>query len=292
MRILPIILIIALIFLPACITTDSIQKKNDSYADKISQEESFMVEQGAGAAVATKIILEKSPQKDIHTESARKTINLSVEALPDLTIKESDRWEKIATDLILGNEKGLEAKRIRLIQSENEKIKLKKKLEEGESKLLDVYAQLQSEQEDRIEEMKRDQELKKDLVKYFFYAAAVCVLAGGILSYFLGIKMGINAIIAGGFFSLAAYLVTQPFFSYMAAGFAVTMFVGTIYYVWGKVYPEKTLERQVKVIEKMGQSGDARKRDAAKIFKDEMGSSLAESKSEKAHRELVRKLKK
>lgn len=292
MRILPIILIFSLILLSACVTTDSIQKKNDGYTEKIAQEESYIVQQGAGAAVATKMILEKGNLTDIYTVSAKKTISISVDALPNLTLNERLKWEQIADDLIKGNEESLKLKGEELIQSENKQIELKKKLEEGKARLLDVYARREAKHKEELKDMERNNALKKDLVKYFFYAAAVCVLAGGVLSCIFGFKLGLNVFIAGAFFSLAAYLITQPFFCYLAAGMAIIMFAGTLYFLWGQARPKNTLKRQIKVIERMENSTDSRQRESAKVFKKEMKRSLAESKSEKRHKALVKELKK
>jgi len=269
--------------------TDHNSKINE-ISNKIGQEQSYRQEQASGAIHATKKILDDSPNEDIHTESARKTIDIAEKAALPLSIEERSRWDEVAEELLEGSTAKLEKVQKELIQSENKQSELKKKLEKAESERLVFYERLQRDADARIEELKQNQELKKKLMMYFGGAAAVCVVAGAILSYFLGVKIGLHAFAAAGCFGLASYLITLNYFGYIAAGMAVIIFCGIGYYVWGRLRPEKTMAKTADVLEKMEKSPEEHKANAARLVKKEISNSLTGKEGE-AHKKYVKEVK-
>jgi len=277
------------LFLTACINTDYNSEVNE-ISNKIGQEQSYRQEQASGAIHATKKILDDSPNEDIHTESARKTIDIAEKASSPLSIEERSRWDEVAEELLGGSTAKLEKVQKELIQSENKQSDLKKKLQKAESERLVFYERLQRDADARIEELKQNQELKKKLMMYFAGLAAISVIAGGVLTWILGFRIGLNAFIAAGFFGLAAYLITQTFFAYIASGFAIVMFLGTGYYIWGRLRPEKTMAKTADVLEKMEKSPEGHKANAAKLVKKEIGNSLTGKEGE-AHKKYIKSVK-
>jgi len=291
MRILTIFLLFLLTFAPACNTIDQLKSENDEIANKIVVQETFRIENASGAVHATKKILEGAPENK-HTSAAIKTSGLAEDALPPLSIEDRAKWDEIADKALEGSDKEVDKIRDQLINSEKKTSELKKNLEENRNGLLLLHERIRQDHESVIADLKKQTELKEKLMKYFVYAAGICVLAGGALTWLLGIKIGVNAFLAGGFFALASFLITQPVFSYIAAGMAIVMFLWTIYYIWGQLKPNKALKKQIRVIDSMEGSKDARVRDAAKMFKDEMRNTLVDPKEKKVHVDYIRKLKK
>jgi hypothetical protein len=278
-------------FLFGCNTIDSLHNEKTELSNKIGQEEVFRIDQAAGATHATKKILETSPNDDPHTAAARKSVDIADKALPPLSIEDKSRWDEIAEKLILGDSAELKKVEKELISSENKQSELKKKLEETTNELFLFYEERQRNDELRIAEAESKIELQKDLVKYFFAAAAICAIAGAVLTWLMGFKVGLNAFIAAGFFSLAAYLISQTWFAYIAAGIAIISFCGIGFYVWGRLRPEKTMAKTADVLEKMEKSPEGHKSAAAKLVKKEIGNSLS-GKEADAHKKYIKEVKK
>lgn len=281
--------------LTSCNSLNWQSPKTDKISSKIEKQESYKLEQASGAVYATKKILSKSPNKDVYTQSAKKTNDLASKALPYPTIENQNVWEEIAYNLIEENEKGQrQVERIegKLSDSEKKITNLQDELEQAQQDKLALYKQKQREYKAKIQDLLRNQGLQKYLVKIFAYASVASVLASVVLAYFFGFKIAINGIIAGAGFGLAAYLVTQTFFAYLAAGFAIIMFAGIIYYIWGRSQPEKTLKKVVKTVDKMEKSPDARKRDAAKMMKQQMEEGSTGTKEEEKEKKYIKDLKK
>jgi hypothetical protein len=218
-------------------------------------------------------------------------VDIADKALPPLSIEDKSRWDEIAEKLILGDSEELQKVEKSLIQSENKTEKLTQELEQKQNQIVSLLQEKDAQNEARIEELKRDQELKNKLMMYFAGAAVLCVIGSAILGYFMGMKVAVNGLIAGGFFGLASYLITLNFFGYIAAGMAIVMFFGTAYYLWGRLRPEKTMAKTADVLEKMEKSPEGHKSAAAKLVKREISNSLSGREAE-AHKAYVKEIKK
>lgn len=291
MKIKLFFLIFLSFLLIGCNTVDSLNSEKAELSNKIGQEEVFRIDQAAGATHATKKILETSPSDDAHTVAARKSVDIADKALPPLSIEDKSRWDEIAEKLIFGDDAELQRVEQSLIKSENKSKSLAEKLKQKENQIVSLLQEKDAQNEARIEELKRDQELQKTLVRYFFGAAAVCAIAGGVLTWILGFRIGLNAFIAAGFFGLAAYLITLSWFAYVAAGMAIIMFVGTIYYIWGRLKPEKVMTKTADVLEKMEKSPQGHISGAAKLVKEEIKRSLTGKEAE-GHKAYIKEIKK
>jgi len=284
-----------IIFLCSCLIScnsfDFKKNQREVIINKIGEQKSLQIERASGAIHATETILNKSPNKDIYTEAAKKTNSLASNALPNTSLGEEKMWEEIAEGLIQGNDRKYNKIKNELIKSEEKEHKLEKKLADTTSELFFLHEEITEGHQKEIEELMRGQELKKKLMMYFAGAAALCAIGSAILGYFLGIRIAINGAIAAGFFGLAAYLVTQSFFAYIAAGMAVVMFAGTIYYVCGQLRPKRAIKKTAEVLEKMSNSEEGFKRNAAKLVKKEIQNSLVGKEAQK-HKEYVRSIKK
>jgi hypothetical protein len=283
------------LFLTGCNTTSQLSKKQDEIATKIGENQIAQTKKAAGAVIATKTILEKSPQTDIYTESALETINFAGSALPDIGIEERQKWQEIGTNMVLngGSESNwLQTETAELAKLQKERENLIKEKEQVNKNLIAAYQKIEQEQKDQIRKAEDKTKLLSKLSMYFAWAAVAVIIGSAVLGYFFGMKLALNGIIAGAFFGLASYLVILPIFSYIAAGTAIVMIGGTVYYIWGALKYKKPLERTVNKIESLEKSGNARARDAAKIVKDEVGNSFGSKKEEIKHKKIIQEVKK
>lgn len=284
-----IILCFFVVFLCSCNTIEQTIKKKNEIENKIGEEKKYRVDQASGAVYATRVILEDSEDTP-NTVAAKKTINIAEKSLPDLSIEDQKKWEEISKE-IKENPKSLNRIEKKLTKSEKRESKLQEDLEEITEKLFYVYDKDKEKSEDALKEAKSNKKLLSKLSMYFAGAAVLCVLGSLLIGHFLGFRVALNGFIAGGFFGLASYLVTQTFFAYIAGLVAVIMVSGTIYYIWGRVKPERAVKKTVDVIEKLEKSEDPEKREAAKILKKEMSFSLTGKEAE-SHKKYIKDVKK
>lgn len=287
--------ILILLSLVGCNTIDGLNQERMQLAYQIGAEQEKRVEQAAGAAQATSIILsqpEVDPSKAIGY--ARTTNEFVVASLPKPSSEQSLYWQDVANSMLRGEEVGKQFSRSYniLTRSEQTEKDLQEKLANTTNALLALHEKEKAKHESQILALAQNQELTKYLVKIFAYAAVASVLISALVGYFLGWKAGLNGIIAAGFFALAAYYITQTWFAYIAAIFAIIVLVGIIYYIFGRSEPEGELKKQVLAIEDMSDSDDPEEREAAEIVKKKINDKQPTPRAREHHKKYIKKLKK